>query len=117
MATEITLPKLSDTMDEGKVLRWLKRVGDSVAPGDVIAEVETDKADMEVEAADGGVLSEIRVKEGETAAVGAVLAVLGGEEGRKGAKKGSEDRGERSSAPQDREGQEDEGEGGERRSA
>jgi len=78
MATDITLPKLSDTMDEGKVLRWLKRVGDHVSAGEVIAEVETDKADMEVEAASDGVISEIRVPAGETAAVGAVLAVLDG---------------------------------------
>jgi pyruvate dehydrogenase E2 component (dihydrolipoamide acetyltransferase) len=96
MAVEITLPKLSDTMEEGKVLRWLKQVGDAVAAGDVIAEVETDKADMEVEAEAEGVLSEIRVPQGETAAVGAVLAVMkagAGEsagESPKPAKKGSQ---------------------------
>jgi len=78
MANEITLPKLSDTMEEGKVLRWIKQVGDRVAAGEVIAEVETDKADMEIEAPGEGVLSEIRVQVGETAPVGAVLALLSG---------------------------------------
>src|SRR5262245_56971743 len=76
MAVEVTMPKLSDTMDEGKVLRWLKAVGDRVRAGDILAEVETDKAEMELEAYDDGVLSEIRVGEGETVPVGAVLAML-----------------------------------------
>jgi len=77
MPTDITMPKLSDTMEEGTILRWLKHVGDAVAAGDVLAEVETDKADMELEASQSGTLTEIRIKEGETAAVGAVIAVLG----------------------------------------
>jgi len=76
MTTEIKLPKLSDTMEEGTLLRWLKREGDDVRVGDVIAEVETDKADMELEAEAAGTLSEIRVQEGDSVAVGAVLAVL-----------------------------------------
>ena len=76
MPTEITMPKLSDTMEEGTILRWLKRVGEPVAKGEMLAEVETDKADMELEAGQSGTLSEIRVKEGESAAVGAVIAVL-----------------------------------------
>jgi pyruvate dehydrogenase E2 component (dihydrolipoamide acetyltransferase) len=76
MPIEVTMPKLSDTMEEGKVLRWLKHVGDRVAPGDVLAEVETDKADMELEAYDEGVLAELRVAEGATVPVGAVIAVL-----------------------------------------
>ena len=87
MANEITMPKLSDTMEEGKILRWLKQVGDTVKAGEVIAEVETDKADMEVEASDAGRLSEIRVAEGESAAVGDVIAVLDGA-GRKGEAEG-----------------------------
>jgi pyruvate dehydrogenase E2 component (dihydrolipoamide acetyltransferase) len=78
MPIDVTMPKLSDTMEEGKVLRWLKHVGDRVAPGDVIAEVETDKADMELEAYDEGVLTELRVGEGETVPVGGVIAVLAG---------------------------------------
>ena len=76
MAIEITMPKLSDTMEEGKVLKWHKKVGDPVAIGDVVAEVETDKANMELEAFDEGVLAEIRLGEGESAPVGAVIALL-----------------------------------------
>jgi pyruvate dehydrogenase E2 component (dihydrolipoamide acetyltransferase) len=76
MAIEILMPRLSDTMEEGKILRWLKRVGDRIEVGDIIAEVETDKADMEMEALDAGVLVEIRVHEGESAPVGAVIAIL-----------------------------------------
>ena len=81
---DVTMPKLSDTMEEGKILRWLKQPGDRVAIGDVLAEVETDKANMELEAFDEGVLSEVRVKEGESAPVGAVIAVLASAEQRKG---------------------------------
>jgi pyruvate dehydrogenase E2 component (dihydrolipoyllysine-residue acetyltransferase) len=76
MSTEITMPKLSDTMEEGKILRWLKHPGDQIHHGEPIAEVETDKADMVMEAFDDGLLDEIRVKEGESAKVGAVIAVL-----------------------------------------
>jgi pyruvate dehydrogenase E2 component (dihydrolipoamide acetyltransferase) len=76
MPIQITMPKLSDTMEEGTILRWYKREGDRVEPGDVLAEVETDKAAMELEADKSGVVREIRVKEGEAAAVGAVLAIL-----------------------------------------
>ncbi len=76
MAIEVLMPRLSDTMEEGKILRWLKKVGDKVEVGDIIAEVETDKADMEMEAIDAGVLAETRVQEGEAAPVGAVIAVL-----------------------------------------
>jgi len=86
MPVEIVMPKLSDTMEEGTILRWLKRPGDEVARGDVLAEVETDKADMELEAAAAGVLQEIKVQEGQTAAVGAVLALV--EEGGNGAPAG-----------------------------
>jgi len=76
MPTEITMPKLSDTMEEGTILRWYKHEGEHVEAGEVLAEVETDKADMEVEASASGTLSEIRVQEGASAAVGAVIAVL-----------------------------------------
>jgi pyruvate dehydrogenase E2 component (dihydrolipoamide acetyltransferase) len=72
------MPKLSDTMEEGKILRWLKHPGDQIHHGEPIAEVETDKADMVMEAFDDGLLDEIRVKEGESAKVGAVIAVLRG---------------------------------------
>ncbi len=76
MSNEITMPKLSDTMEEGKILRWLKHPGDEIHHGDAIAEVETDKADMVLEAFDDGVLDELRLKEGESAPVGAVIATL-----------------------------------------
>jgi pyruvate dehydrogenase E2 component (dihydrolipoamide acetyltransferase) len=76
MPTEITMPKLSDTMEEGKILKWMKQVGERVAIGEVLAEVETDKANMELEAYDEGVLAEVKVPEGQSAPVGAVIAVL-----------------------------------------
>ncbi len=76
MPREILLPKLSDTMEEGTILRWLKHPGDLVRRGEVLLEVETDKADMEVEAEAEGVLAEIRVQAGSSAAVGAVVAVM-----------------------------------------
>src|SRR5262249_20670485 len=76
MSTEITMPKLSDTMEEGKILRWLKHAGDQIHRGDPIAEIETDKADMVMEAFDDGLLDEILVKDGESAKVGTVIAVL-----------------------------------------
>jgi pyruvate dehydrogenase E2 component (dihydrolipoamide acetyltransferase) len=76
MSSEITMPKLSDTMEEGKILRWLKHPGDEIHHGDQIAEVETDKADMVLEAFEDGVLDEVTLKEGESAKVGAVIATL-----------------------------------------
>ena len=76
MSINIEMPKLSDTMTEGTLLKWHKKVGDSVEVGDVIAEVETDKATMEMEAFDEGVLSEIFVEEGQKVEVGQKLAIL-----------------------------------------
>lgn len=72
----IEMPKLSDTMTEGTVVKWRKAVGDSVSVGDVLAEVETDKAVMELEAFDDGTLREIFVKEGGKAQIGEKLALL-----------------------------------------
>ncbi len=78
MATQILMPALSPTMTEGKLARWLKGVGDEVRAGDVIAEIETDKATMEVEAVDEGKLARILVEEGaEGVAVNTPIAVLG----------------------------------------
>ena len=77
MAIEVCMPRLSDTMEEGKVLTWLKQVGDQVEIGDIIAEVETDKADMEMEALDEGILIQILIPEGGSVPVGGVLALLG----------------------------------------
>ena len=77
MATEILMPALSPTMTEGNLVKWLVGQGDRVEPGDVIAEIETDKATMEVEAVDEGVVGRIVVPEGsEGVAVNAVIAVL-----------------------------------------
>ncbi|MET0152416.1 MAG: dihydrolipoamide acetyltransferase family protein [Candidatus Binatia bacterium] len=73
---DVVMPKLSDTMEEGKILRWLKKPGDHIAVGDVLAEVETDKADMELEAEAAGVLGKILVEEGDSAAVGESIAQL-----------------------------------------
>jgi pyruvate dehydrogenase E2 component (dihydrolipoamide acetyltransferase) len=74
---EIVMPKLSDTMTEGRVVSWKKHAGDQVQRGDVIAEVETDKANMELEAFTSGVLLEIKVPAGEMAPVGTVIATIG----------------------------------------
>ena len=77
MATQILMPALSPTMTEGKLARWLKTEGDAVRAGDVIAEIETDKATMEVEAVDEGRLARILVPEGtEGVAVNTPIAVL-----------------------------------------
>ncbi|MDE3100260.1 MAG: 2-oxo acid dehydrogenase subunit E2 [Verrucomicrobiota bacterium] len=72
----VEMPKLSDTMTEGTVVKWRKAVGDSVTAGDVIAEVETDKAVMELEAFDDGTLKEVYVSEGGKARIGEKLALL-----------------------------------------
>lgn len=79
MSVNIEMPKLSDTMTEGTLVKWHKHVGDAVEIGDVIAEIETDKATMEMEAFDDGVITEILVQTGEKAIIGAVLAVLDGD--------------------------------------
>ncbi|GAA4618830.1 pyruvate dehydrogenase complex dihydrolipoamide acetyltransferase [Saccharopolyspora hordei] len=75
--TEIQMPRLSDTMEEGVVSTWRKKVGDQVSRGDVVAEIETDKALMELEAYDDGVLEKILVEEGATVPIGTPIAVLG----------------------------------------
>jgi pyruvate dehydrogenase E2 component (dihydrolipoamide acetyltransferase) len=79
MSVNIEMPKLSDTMTEGTLIKWHKKVGDSVDIGDILAEIETDKATMEMEAFDDGILTEILIQEGGRAPVGATLAVLDGD--------------------------------------
>ncbi|MBF04823.1 MAG: pyruvate dehydrogenase complex dihydrolipoamide acetyltransferase [Flavobacterium sp.] len=79
MATVITMPRLSDTMTEGTVAKWLKKVGDKIEEGDILAEIETDKATMEFESFNAGTLLHIGINEGETAAVDSLLAVIGNE--------------------------------------
>ena len=77
MPIEITMPALSPTMTEGNLAKWLKKEGDEVKSGDVIAEIETDKATMEVEAVDEGTLGKIIVQEGtQGVAVNQVIALL-----------------------------------------
>ncbi|HBH45339.1 MAG TPA: pyruvate dehydrogenase complex E1 component subunit beta, partial [Hyphomonas atlantica] len=77
MSVDILMPALSPTMEEGTLSKWLKKEGDTVSSGDVIAEIETDKATMEVEAVDEGTLAKILVPEGtEGVKVNAVIAVL-----------------------------------------
>jgi pyruvate dehydrogenase E2 component (dihydrolipoamide acetyltransferase) len=77
MAQIIGLPKLSPTMEEGVLLRWTKKEGDKVSPGDLVAEVETDKANMDFNIEDEGVLLKLLVKEGETVKLGAPVAIIG----------------------------------------
>ncbi|NVJ88982.1 MAG: pyruvate dehydrogenase complex dihydrolipoamide acetyltransferase [Flavobacteriaceae bacterium] len=79
MATIINMPRLSDTMEEGVVANWLKQVGDKVDEGDILAEIETDKATMEFESFHEGTLLHIGVQEGETAPVDTLLAIIGEE--------------------------------------
>ena len=91
MAIELKMPALSPTMEEGTLAKWLVKEGDTIAPGDIIAEIETDKATMEFEAIDDGVVGKILVAEGtENVAVGTVIAMLEGE---------GEDAGQATAAP------------------
>lgn len=77
MATRVTMPRLSDTMTEGTVAKWLKKVGDKVSEGDILAEIETDKATMEFESFNSGTLLHIGIPEGQTAPVDSLLAIIG----------------------------------------
>lgn len=77
MAVVITMPRLSDTMTEGVVATWLKKVGDTVKEGDILAEIETDKATMEFESFNAGTLLHIGIQEGESAPVDSLLAIIG----------------------------------------
>lgn len=77
MAEIIKMPRLSDTMEEGTVATWLKKVGDTIEEGDILAEIETDKATMEFESFNEGTLLFIGIQEGETAPVDALLAIIG----------------------------------------
>ena len=79
MATIITMPRLSDTMTEGTVATWLKKVGDKISEGDILAEIETDKATMEFESFNEGTLLYIGIQAGETAPIDSLLAIIGNE--------------------------------------
>ena len=77
MATKMLMPKLSDTMDEGVILKWRKKEGDSIKQGDILADIQSDKADMEQEAYDSGIILKLFAKEGEGVKVGAPLVIIG----------------------------------------
>ena len=79
MAIVVNMPRLSDTMEEGTVASWLKKVGDRIEEGDILAEIETDKATMEFESFNEGILLHIGVQEGETTKVDELLAIIGEE--------------------------------------
>src|SRR6187402_1893980 len=79
MATIVTMPRLSDTMTEGTVAAWLKKVGDKISEGDILAEIETDKATMEFESFNEGTLLYIGIQAGETAPIDSLLAIIGNE--------------------------------------
>src|SRR3954451_23229201 len=74
---EVVMPRLSDSMEEGTILQWLKAVGDEIAVGDELVEIETDKANMAYESDVAGTLSEIVAQEGETGPIGEVIARVG----------------------------------------
>src|SRR5690606_24114334 len=76
-ATIIKMPKLSDTMKEGTVSKWYKKVGDKIESGEILADIETDKATMEFESFEEGTLLHLAVEEGDSAPVDDVLAVIG----------------------------------------
>jgi pyruvate dehydrogenase E2 component (dihydrolipoamide acetyltransferase) len=78
MATPVLMPRLSDSMEQGKIIRWLKKEGEAVKKGEALVEIESDKANIEVEAVTAGVLSKIVVPEGQSAAIGAPIAEIGG---------------------------------------
>eukprot|EP01013_Petalomonas_cantuscygni_P040313 TRINITY_DN721_c0_g1_i1.p1 TRINITY_DN721_c0_g1~~TRINITY_DN721_c0_g1_i1.p1 ORF type:complete len:544 (+),score=-23.26 TRINITY_DN721_c0_g1_i1:1085-2716(+) len=79
MAIVVNMPRLSDTMEEGTVAKWLKSVGDKIEEGDILAEIETDKATMEFESFNEGTLLHIGIQEGDTAPVDSLLAIIGDE--------------------------------------
>src|ERR671916_613677 len=76
---EVFMPKMGDAMEEGTLLKWLVSEGDEVSEGDAIAEIETDKASMEIEAEDSGTLAQIIADEGEDVPVGGAIAFIQGE--------------------------------------
>src|SRR6266540_4706490 len=76
MATKVIMPKLSPTMEEGQLSRWLKKEGDKVSMGEPLAEIDTDKATMEMQALGNGVLRKILIQEGESAPLGQLIAVI-----------------------------------------
>src|SRR3954454_9533338 len=78
MATDVVMPQMGESIAEGTIVRWIKKVGDKVDRDEPLFEISTDKVDAEIPSPAAGILSEIRVKEGETVAVNSVVAVIGG---------------------------------------
>src|SRR5262245_52015892 len=74
---ELVMPKMGDSMEEGTIVRWVKNEGDQVGEQEVVAEIATEKANIEIPATDAGVLSQILVKENETVPVGTPIAIIG----------------------------------------
>ncbi|HST20582.1 MAG TPA: biotin/lipoyl-containing protein, partial [Blastocatellia bacterium] len=83
MSEEVKMPQMGESIAEGTIVRWLKQVGDSVKRDEPLFEISTDKVDAEIPAPASGVLSEIKVKEGETVPVNTVVAVINGGDGAK----------------------------------
>src|SRR3982074_1461246 len=77
MATQVVMPKLSPTMEEGQLSRWLKKEGDKVSMGEPLAEIDTDKATMEMQALGNGVLRKIFIQEGDSPPLGQLTAFIG----------------------------------------
>src|SRR6266545_5218877 len=78
MATDVVMPQMGESIAEGTIVRWIKKVGEKVDRDEPLFEISTDKVDAEIPAPAAGVISEIRVKEGETVPVNSVVAVIGG---------------------------------------
>src|SRR6266446_407803 len=77
MPTQVVMPQMGESVAEGTIVRWIKKIGDAVERDEPLFEISTDKVDAEIPAPAAGVLSEIRVKEGETVPVNSVVAVIG----------------------------------------
>src|SRR6266581_4218822 len=78
MPTNVVMPQMGESIAEGTIVRWIKKVGDNVDRDEPLFEISTDKVDAEIPSPGAGVLTEIKVKEGETVAVNSVVAVIGG---------------------------------------
>src|SRR3954469_11059527 len=108
MATDVTMPRLSDSMEEGTILKWIVEEGGEVKRGEPLCEIETDKANMTYEADTDGVLVEIVVAEGETVALGEVIARVGSADEASGSgADGAGDRGQEEASEEDEAGDEE----------
>src|SRR5437763_14808002 len=78
MPTDVVMPQMGESIAEGTIVRWIKKVGDKVDRDEPLFEISTDKVDAEIPSPAAGIVSEIRVKEGETVAINSIVAVIGG---------------------------------------